>query len=164
MVEAGEFRRDLYYRINVFPIYVPSLGERQDDLLLLTTALLKRLSERKDYHLTDSAFQQLKQHDFPGNIRELSNTLNRATILTDTNLIERSTIEECLMIDHELNQQTNVHSLQSKEVEKGRAWVDLKAAESRYLSDLMAFYNKDKEKVAEAAGISLRSLYRKMQD
>lgn len=164
MVKTGEFRRDLYYRINVFPIYVPSLRERQDDLLLLTTTLLKRISERKDYHLTDSAFQRLKQHDFPGNIRELSNILNRATILADTNVIELSIIEECLMIDHELNQQTDVHSLQSKEVEKDRAWVDLKTAERRYLSDLMAFYNKDKEKVAEVAGISLRSLYRKLQD
>jgi len=167
MVKDGAFRQDLYYRINVFPIYVPSLRERRDDLALLISTLLKRISHRKEYHLTDSAFHVLKQYDFPGNIRELSNILNRATILTDTNVIERSTIEECLIIDQELNQdvagQPTGYVDTQKLDDSERAWVDLKAAERLYLSDLLSFYNHDKVKVAEVAGISLRSLYRKLQ-
>ena len=166
MVRAGAFRQDLYYRINVFPIYVPSLRERQDDLPLLINTLLKRISERKEYHLTDSALQILKRYDFPGNIRELSNLLNRAIILTDTNLIERSTIQECLDIDNELSQQGDTPLTLPLSSKKSHGfeeeWVDLKTAEKHYLSDLMAFHNNDKEKVAQAAGISLRSLYRKL--
>ena len=166
MVKAGEFRQDLYYRINVFPIYVPSLRERQDDLALLISTLLKRLSERKEYHLTDSALQILKRHDFPGNIRELSNILNRAILLSDTNLIDRHTIQESLNIDHELHQQSDRTSSTpelNSSANTEMAWVDLKTAEQRYLSDLMAFYDNDKEKVAKIAGISLRSLYRKLE-
>lgn len=167
MVKDGAFRQDLYYRINVFPIYVPSLRERRDDLALLISTLLKRISHRKEYHLTDSAFHVLKQYDFPGNIRELSNILNRATILTDTNVIERSTIEECLIIDQELNQDVAGQStgcMDAKQLnDSERVWVDLKTAEQLYLSDLLSFYNHDKVKVAEVAGISLRSLYRKLQ-
>ncbi|MBR7887916.1 sigma 54-interacting transcriptional regulator [Marinomonas sp. A79] len=168
MVKKGEFRQDLYYRINVFPIHVPSLRERPDDLPLLISTLLKRISEGKEYHLTDSALRVLKRYDFPGNIRELSNLLNRAVILSDTNLIEPSTIQECLDIDYELSQENDndAHLMNSELVltpSNKTEWVDLKTAESRYLSELMAFYQGDKDKVAKVAGISLRSLYRKLE-
>ncbi|MGB3384045.1 MAG: sigma 54-interacting transcriptional regulator [Marinomonas sp.] len=169
MVKTGEFRQDLYYRINVFPVYVPSLRERQDDLPLLISTLLARISEGKEYHLTDSALQTLKRYDFPGNIRELRNILNRAIILTDTNLIERRTIEECLNIDHELHQHSE-HLLlphpspQASIMSATKAeWPDLKTAEKHYLAELMARHHHDKEKVAAVAGISLRSLYRKLE-
>lgn len=169
MVKTGEFRQDLYYRINVFPIYVPSLRERQDDLPLLISTLLARISERKEYHLTDSALQTLKQQSFPGNIRELRNILNRAIILTDTNLIERRTIEECLSIDYELHQHSKNALLPFPAPSNDtistaeEAWPDLKTAEKNYLSDLMTRHHNDKEKVASVAGISLRSLYRKLE-
>ncbi|REG83196.1 sigma-54 interaction domain-containing protein [Marinomonas pollencensis] len=169
MVENGEFRQDLYYRINVFPIYIPPLRERQDDLPLLISTLLTRLSERKEYHLTDSALQTLKQHNFPGNIRELRNILNRAIVLTDTNLIERRTIEECLTIDSELSQSSSTALLSSSASRENKTsnaqqdWPDLKTAEKNYLSDLMSQHQNDKAKVAAIAGISLRSLYRKLE-
>ncbi|MGB0783282.1 MAG: sigma-54 interaction domain-containing protein [Marinomonas sp.] len=167
MVKAGEFRQDLYYRINVFPIFVPPLRDRQADLPLLISTLLKRISERKEYHLTHSALQALQHYPFPGNIRELSNILNRAVLLTDTNVIERDTILESLTIDTSIHQQadsslTLVTYGQTAEGEKV-AWVDLKTAEKRYLSDLMAAHDNNKEQVAEIAGISLRSLYRKLE-
>lgn len=168
MVKEGKFRQDLYYRINVFPIHVPSLRDRPDDLPLLISTLLKRISEGKEYHLTDSALRLLKRYDFPGNIRELSNLLNRAVILSDTNLIEPGTIQECFDVDYELSQEddNDVHLTDSKLVltpSNKTEWVDLKTAENRYLSELMAFYQGDKEKVAKVAGISLRSLYRKLE-
>jgi len=167
MVQGGEFRQDLYYRINVFPIHVPSLRERQDDLPLLITTLLKRISDRKEYHLTDSALQVLKQYSFPGNIRELSNILNRATLLTDTNLIDQYVIQECLDIDHEQSRYgMSLFPLSTQsftyENMQGEEW-DLKTAEKRYLAALMVSHDNDKEKVAQIAGISLRSLYRKLE-
>jgi two-component system, NtrC family, response regulator HydG len=79
MVEDGSFRADLYYRLSVFPILVPALRERLDDLPLLAEALL--LPYRK--HLDDAALAQLARHRFPGNIRELKNILVRAVIVSE---------------------------------------------------------------------------------
>ena len=167
MVNTGTFRQDLYYRINVFPIYLPPLRERLDDLSLLIATLLNRISKLKEYHLTDSALQALKRYNFPGNIRELSNILNRAIILTDTNLIEYETIQECLNIDTAPHQQNAKTTYALPEQPATNAikteWGDLKALEKQYLADLMTFHNNNKEKVAATAGISVRSLYRKLE-
>ena len=160
MVNANLFRQDLYYRINVFPIKIPSLQERQEDLPILITTLLKRISPNKEYHLTRPALEQIKAHPFSGNIRELRNILNRAVILTDTNLIEESIILESLNIDKDetsMNQNITLNDSSNSD------WVDLKTAEKRYLSNLMKAHNNNKEEVADIAGISLRSLYRKLE-
>jgi transcriptional regulator with PAS, ATPase and Fis domain len=156
MVRRGEFREDLYYRINVFPIRVPSLAERKEDLPLLIAALLKRISREKDYHLTDSAMKLLKAYSFPGNVRELRNLLTRAVVLTNTNLIESDVIKDCL------DMATDTATAVGKESAESGPWVDLKTAEQRYLQSLMKAHNNDKELVAKIAGISLRSLYRKL--
>ena len=83
LVHAGRFREDLYYRLSVFPIEVPPLRERNDDIPLLAKHFLdaacKRLS-RSGLHLTASQFRQLQNYDWPGNIRELQNVIERAVI------------------------------------------------------------------------------------
>jgi two-component system response regulator PilR (NtrC family) len=89
-VEAGRFRNDLYYRINVIDLKVPSLRERMEDLPELATALLKRIArdegtERAE--LAPSAMEALGKYNFPGNVRELENMLERALALSDGNQI-----------------------------------------------------------------------------
>ncbi|MBL4682764.1 MAG: sigma-54-dependent Fis family transcriptional regulator [Pseudomonadales bacterium] len=89
-VEEGKFRQDLYYRINVIELNVPSLRERIGDIPLLTKALLKRISE--DYKsvlpkISAGAMTALEAYHFPGNVRELENILERAFTLCDDNLI-----------------------------------------------------------------------------
>lgn len=164
LIERGEFRRDLYYRINVFPIRLPPLRERMDDLPELARTLLQRLSPGKEYHLTQRASQSLASHPFPGNIRELRNLLNRAIILADTNMIEADHIREALAVDSEVNPPSSqLPSLPARSPLKANDWVDLKTAEQRYLTALMAAHAEDKEQVAKIAGISVRSLYRKLQ-
>ncbi|VTR91264.1 atpase aaa : Acetoacetate metabolism regulatory protein AtoC OS=uncultured planctomycete GN=HGMM_F33C03C29 PE=4 SV=1: Sigma54_activat: HTH_8 [Gemmata massiliana] len=85
-VEDGEFREDLYYRLNVIPIALPPLRERRDDIPLLAQFFLKRYG---DLHkcpvpeLTPIALDALKAHDWPGNVRELENTLERLTVFAD---------------------------------------------------------------------------------
>jgi len=101
MVEAGDFREDLYYRINVFPIRVPPLRERKEDLPRLVSELLKNLSPKKELYLTNPAMQLVRLQPFPGNIRELRNLLSRAVVLTDTNLIDVGVMQECLDIDQD---------------------------------------------------------------
>jgi transcriptional regulator with PAS, ATPase and Fis domain len=160
MVSDGSFRQDLYYRINVFPIHLPSLQERKEDIPLLCKTLLSQLSPDKPYHLTDSAVLLLSHQAYQGNIRELRNLLNRAIVLADTNVLDKSLIRECLIVDLERQGQGGITEVQA---EKSAGWVDLKTAEKNYLSRLMQVFNEDKAKVASVAGISQRSLYRKLE-
>lgn len=84
MVETGTFRRDLYYRLNVFPILAPSLRQRKEDIPMLVDHLLKKLNHRlgKQFvQVSTSALEQLMNYDWPGNIRELQNILERAAIV-----------------------------------------------------------------------------------
>jgi transcriptional regulator with PAS, ATPase and Fis domain len=84
MVEEKQFRNDLYYRIHVFPISIPPLRERRQDIALLTNCFIQRFSHafgRKTAQLTPPALKKLKSHQWSGNIRELKNVIERAMIL-----------------------------------------------------------------------------------
>jgi len=90
MVEAGDFREDLFYRLNVYPIEIPPLRERKDDLPLLTAHFLKLHSQtvgRPIEGIEDDALEALLSHDWPGNVRELENVLLRAVILAEGDMI-----------------------------------------------------------------------------
>lgn len=157
MVEAGSFRADLYYRINVFPIHLPSLAERMEDIPLLAKTLLARMGGKQKFHLTESAVKRLMAHHYRGNIRELRNILNRALVFADTNVIDGKVIAACL--------QDEVDSTPAEQTHANRGEpVDLKTNERRYLEELMRFFEGDKGRVARAAGISVRSLYRKLEE
>ncbi|RJP74788.1 MAG: sigma-54-dependent Fis family transcriptional regulator [Candidatus Abyssobacteria bacterium SURF_17] len=90
MVADGRFREDFYYRLNVIPIYVPSLRERREDILLLVRHFLNRFCERAGRRITisDAAEAMLEQHSWPGNVRELENVIERAAALCDSDTIE----------------------------------------------------------------------------
>lgn len=90
-VELGHFREDLYYRINVIRVRLPALRERREDIPLLAGAFLARFSSdmgRKIEGLSQDAIEFLMRHDFPGNVRELENAIERACILTDSKKLE----------------------------------------------------------------------------
>lgn len=90
MVAAGRFREDLYYRLNVVLIRLPDLRERMEDIPLLVERFLERLNHRMGRRvagLTDEAMRALMFHDFPGNVRELENAVERAYIMARSNLI-----------------------------------------------------------------------------
>ena len=89
MVASGEFREDLYYRINVIELHVPSLRERGDDILMLAGHILARLGSSSDA-LDASARATLRSYDFPGNVRELENMLERAVTLCASGTISES--------------------------------------------------------------------------
>jgi two-component system NtrC family response regulator len=80
LVYEGKFREDLYYRLNVFPITLPPLRERKEDIPILVTHFLKRLKSTKT--ISPGALEKLKEYDWPGNVRELENTIERANILS----------------------------------------------------------------------------------
>ncbi|MGC8643166.1 MAG: sigma-54 interaction domain-containing protein [Isosphaeraceae bacterium] len=83
-IEAGHFREDLYYRLNVVPIYLPPLRERRDDVEILVLYFLGRYAERNKremHRVQPEAMRLLREHDWPGNVRELQNYVERAVIL-----------------------------------------------------------------------------------
>ena len=89
-VRAGRFRRDLYYRLNVFPITLPSLAQRREDIPLLVRHLIARLGPqlRKNVDtVPDDVMRALQAHEWPGNVRELENVLQRALILSKGNTL-----------------------------------------------------------------------------
>jgi two-component system response regulator AtoC len=97
MVEAGQFRADLYYRLGVVPLRLPPLRDRGDDLELLAARWLEKLSDdERQYSLTDGARARLKAHAFPGNVRELINLIKRAVILSPSPEISEDQVDELL--------------------------------------------------------------------
>jgi formate hydrogenlyase transcriptional activator len=85
MVKEKKFRADLYYRLNVFPITLPPLRERGDDIRLLIEHFVEKFSRRQGKsieRIPDEVMEALKRHDWPGNIRELQNVIERAVIMT----------------------------------------------------------------------------------
>jgi len=92
MVADGDFREDLYYRINIFPIEIPPLRERRDDIPALAMHFLNRFSEdmnHKPKEFSAGAMNLLMNHDWPGNVRELENVIQRAVILAGDDIIRQ---------------------------------------------------------------------------
>lgn len=146
MVQNGEFREDLYYRINVFPIHLPALRERVDDIPLLAQSILSRINDRQIYTLTPAAEKLLMQSPFNGNVRELRNILERAVLLSSST-----------EIDAEL-----IHTSMASDIARSSPPQDLQSLESAYLRRLLSQHQGNKQAVADELGISLRTLYRKL--
>ena len=155
MVTAGSFRRDLFYRISTFPIALPALKERSEDLPLLIESLLSRLSPERAYRVTAATLACLQEYTFPGNIRELRNILERAILLADDNVLlpEHLTTEAC---DSEAPSRDR-QLLDSGEI------LPLREIERRYLMQVVSRFPGDRDSLADKLGISKRTLFRKLQ-
>lgn len=94
-VNVGNFRQDLFYRLNVIPIQLPSLSQRKTDISLLAMYFLNKTNQnnQRNVHLTQSALDQLQLHTWPGNIRELSNFIERLVLLSEKSLVDADEIQ-----------------------------------------------------------------------
>jgi Nif-specific regulatory protein len=99
-VSAGTFRQDLDYRLNVVPVKLPSLAERRDDIPSLVLHFLNTVnqSQQRSVNLTQSAIDRLKDHDWPGNIRELSNFVERLVLLAEQPILDVSDVARLLPV------------------------------------------------------------------
>ena len=91
-VEEGKFRADLYYRLNIFPICLPSLRDRRDDIPILAIYFIQKLSKKIGTTITmvsKDALEQIIQYDWPGNIRELEHVIERSILLSDDNILKQ---------------------------------------------------------------------------
>ncbi len=109
MIESGEFREDLFYRINVFPLFIPPLRERRDDIPLLVDHFIEKFNKRNGTNvkrITTSALNMLMVYSWPGNIRELENCIERACILTADGVIHSYNLPPSLQTADSSNTQS----------------------------------------------------------
>ncbi|MEP7100195.1 MAG: sigma-54 dependent transcriptional regulator, partial [Burkholderiales bacterium] len=100
-VARGHFRRDLFYRLNVIPIRLPSLAERREDIRPIALHFLNRTNQanQRNVHLSPAALDALEAHAWPGNIRELANVIERLVLLADGNVVSKAEVERFLPRD-----------------------------------------------------------------
>ena len=156
MVTEGSFRRDLFYRISTFPIALPALKARSEDLPLLVESLLSRLSPDRTYRVAPATLACLQQYTFPGNIRELRNILERAILLADDEVIlpEHLTAESC---------DSETASNDRQLLDTGEI-LPLEEIERRYLIKVVSKFPGDRDSLADKLGVSKRTLFRKLQN
>ncbi|MEW5804770.1 MAG: sigma-54 dependent transcriptional regulator [bacterium] len=160
MCTDGAFRSDLYYRLNVFPIEIPPLRERIEDIPLLVEIFLKRLNklhQKKIHGLHPQVIRAFEKYPWPGNIRELENLIERAFILeTSSILTPESFPSELFTLDAPGARIPLDTSLTLAEV-RGRS---IENVERQYLKQLLTLHNGRINNTAQAAGISTRQLHK----
>src|ERR1019366_2686228 len=100
MIKRGDFREDLYYRLNVMPIFLPSLCERRADINSLVNLFIQKFNRaqgKKVVGVTPEALGVLKKYEWPGNIRELENIIEHAFILEESNMLQVSSLPETIL-------------------------------------------------------------------
>lgn len=163
LVDKGEFRRDLYYRIAGFPIYLPSLRERQDDIPTLINHFMK-LSDYKHKKFSANALQLLSSYSFPGNIRELKNIIEQSALIANEDLIHSNDLPESV---HAIERKTanqiipedNTSAVNLTETKI----MSLDDLEAEYLSHICQQYQGSPAELAITLNVSVRTLYRKLQ-
>ncbi|MDQ0163353.1 sigma-54 interaction domain-containing protein [Bacillus alveayuensis] len=154
LVKKGEFREDLYYRLNIIPIKIPPLRERQEDIPLLAHYFLDKANEKYQLNkqFTDDALLAMKSYSWPGNVREMQNLIERLVITTDTNEIHSSHFP--------FSNKVNGHS-QEKSIEKTMKEVIHEVEREMILKAITKY--KTTRKAAKILGISQSTLVKKMQ-
>ncbi|MGQ9370075.1 sigma-54 interaction domain-containing protein [Azospirillum sp. ST 5-10] len=156
MVRAGTFRSDLYYRLNVFPIHLPALRERKEDLEILASFFSERVAASLDQpmrDLTPSALDVLRGHDWPGNVRELANVVEQVYVRTDGERIEAGDFADIL---------PDI-ARRPAPAEKARPLAEaMDALERSLILDALAAADGNKLEAARALGLSRTNLYAKL--
>lgn len=154
-VKKGEFREDLFYRLSVIPINLPPLRERREDIPLLAKHFL-RIQNKKlkaDFHFADETMAILESYDWPGNVREVENVIERAVTLCDDDIIKPGDLPE------EMTAGFAVMAKHSDDLE-----FAVLEYEYRHIKRVLADVNGDKKEAARILGISVPSIYRKLKD
>ncbi|MFN3193362.1 MAG: sigma-54-dependent transcriptional regulator [Aureliella sp.] len=153
MVEQGEFREDLMFRINTFEVHIPSLRERHTDIEQLAVHLFRRFRNEPlpdDQLISKDALQELTNHVWPGNVRELANVIEHACILCETPPIETEHLPK-QFTDRRLRKEL-----------RSLGPMSLKEMEYTAIVDAVSRHDGNKQAAAEELGISLKTLYNKL--
>ncbi len=153
LVEAGQFREDLYYRLKVFTINLPPLRERKEDIPLLVVHFLKKIN--KELHknvmkIPMEVMELLQEYDWPGNVRELENILLQAVVLSSSDVLVKENI---------LLRKKN----KTKDTPPAEELLSLEEVEKRHIKYVLEKVNGDKQKAIQILGISKPTLYSKLE-
>ena len=166
--EAGQFRRDLYFRLAVFPLRVPPLRERGEDVLLLARHFASQLGRelrKREATLSDEALEALRAHSWPGNVRELENAIERACILADSGMLTPADLglgsgpREEAHDDDDEEAGLDLSGTLAEAAERAARRVErLKIAAS------LRAHEGNKTRAAEELGVSYKTLLTKIKD
>jgi two-component system, NtrC family, response regulator AtoC len=167
-VSGGEFREDLYYRLNVVPLYLPPLRERREDIVPLALDMLQHFNrelKKKFTGLTPSAAHLLQQYPWPGNIRELKNVIERTMILAPEGDIDSAALPEEIREHARLEQreETTEALLNVTTASNGRKLVSLREVEDQYIQQVLVATGNNKTQAARILGIHPTSLLRRLK-
>jgi two-component system, NtrC family, response regulator AtoC len=159
LVEQNEFRADLYYRLNVFTVNVPPLRAHRGDIPLLIDHIIGMLGFHKKFDA--GAHEQLSSYDWPGNIRELRNVVERACILSADDIIGEKDIS---FLKIKSKPETAAPQPAQETSAEGGSIQSLRDVERQHIIDALKRMNGHKGKAAKALGINPKTLYRKMKE
>ena len=164
LVEKGQFRQDLYYRINAFPICLPPLRQRQDDIPLLAAALLERVAPDRKLRIAADTLACLRTYTYPGNIRELRNILERASLLCDGDTVQRRHLPEELQNPEDHPQAPALPgSMLTTSPVPGRS-PDQPEPDDVDLAAALRSHRGSRKALAAKLGLSERTLYRRLKN
>ena len=163
-VENGQFRGDLFFRLAVFPLEVPPLRDRGDDIILLARHFAAQLGKElrgREASLSEEAIASLRSHNWPGNVRELENAIERACILSDTMMLQPNDLGLGVagVKESETLQELDLSGTLSDVAHRA-----LRLVEGRKILEALMANDRNKGKTAEELGISYKTLLTKMKD
>ncbi|MDL1952235.1 sigma-54-dependent Fis family transcriptional regulator, partial [Acidobacteria bacterium ACD] len=166
-VRREAFRADLFYRLNVFPLRLPPLRERREDVPLLAERFLSEIEEKERRGFSSfepPALEALCRHDWPGNVRELKNAVHRAYVLSDPPAIQAEAAEAVLTDSGATDVRPTAGDEESWPAVPVRVGETLQAVERKVLTATLQAVKGDKRAAAELLGVSLKTIYNKLRE
>jgi Transcriptional regulator containing PAS, AAA-type ATPase, and DNA-binding domains len=154
-VKNGGFREDLFYRLNVLPIHILPLRDRKEDIPHLVDRFIHKYNKKLNRHVkrtTEGVMSELVEYEWPGNVRELENAIERAMILTDSDLIQR--------VDLGPKESGFAGNFRFDSLSLEEAY---KILEREFIERALSRSGRNRKKAAELLGLSLRSLFYKLK-
>ena len=158
LIKEGKFREDLFFRLNVFPIYVPPLNERREDIPVLVEHYLlgyQKKYKTKNKTISSEAMDQLMQYDWPGNVRELEHMIERSVLLSGN--------EEIITMKH-LTFESKVDEEEDDDIDFNGSICTVEEMEKKLILSALKKTHNHRTRAAEKLGISVRTLRNKLKE
>ena len=168
-IESGNFRSDLFYRLETFSLRIPPLRERQGDIERLVSALIEKHATAQGKRIDSVepvALQTLLDYPYPGNVRELENAIMRAVTLAEDGLLSHADLPERIR-QHGQEQRGLVRQIEAGNALVARSqqsWPSLEEVEKRYIQKVLEATGGNKRRTADILGIARRTLYRRLEE
>ncbi|HEY8270542.1 MAG TPA: sigma-54 dependent transcriptional regulator [Pseudobdellovibrionaceae bacterium] len=162
-IELKTFREDLFYRLNVIPIWIPPLRERKEDIIPLAEFFLKKysaLNNLRNRQFSKSCLEALSNHQWQGNVRELENSIERALVLSDSDIIHASDV---ISIDESDTRGHGIHAHFDYSKVEGSVILSMEELTNKYVRYVLELNHGLKEKTAKDLNIDRKTLYRRLR-